>query len=496
MLNRKLWFALLGLMTLFVLAGCNSDSSGDSDSAVAGVVEEQNDDGDGIAEDEDNCPAIFNPLQEDADGDGIGDACDTDSDNDGLSDAADNCPLVANPGQEDADGDGLGDVCDNNADGDMDGFDDDVDNCPAVPNPGQENQDRDSFGDACDSDQDGDGVDNGADNCPAVSNASQADFDNDGAGNACDADLDGDGADNDADNCPLFANPGQEDGDGDGIGDACEDSVDGDGDGLPDSDDNCPAVANPNQEDLDGDGTGNACDADTDGDGIEDENALGQPNDNCPLVQNADQADTDGDGLGDACDLIDDTEYACDISGETFSPFLADNDATSTADDSGCLLGGVLGGATCGVSGAANVIDNDLGNAATIYNTNLLGLSEAMLRVADTSGFVYPGQNVLGVSIAESAQLLQLDLLANNTLIVRTLLDGEVQESSDGDIGVDLDLLGVSGMLGGTEQGFLVFQTSLPFNQVEIINGGFGVLSVLDEFSVYSVCASRTEVTP
>ncbi|WP_323127281.1 thrombospondin type 3 repeat-containing protein [Marinobacter sp. JSM 1782161] len=365
-----------------------------------------------------------------------------------------------------------------------------------MPNPGQENQDRDSFGDACDSDQDGDGVDNGADNCPAVSNASQADFDNDGAGNACDADLDGDGADNDADNCPLFANPGQEDGDGDGIGDACEDSVDGDGDGLPDSDDNCPAVANPNQEDLDGDGTGNACDADTDGDGIEDENALGQPNDNCPLVQNADQADTDGDGLGDACDLIDDTEYACDISGETFSPFLADNDATSTADDSGCLLGGVLGGATCGVSGAANVIDNDLGNAATIYNTNLLGLSEAMLRVADTSGFVYPGQNVLGVSIAESAQLLQLDLLANNTLIVRTLLDGEVQESSDGDIGVDLDLLGVSGMLGGTEQGFLVFQTSLPFNQVEIINGGFGVLSVLDEFSVYSVCASRTEVTP
>ena len=32
-------------------------------------------DGDGIADDVDNCPAVFNPLQEDIDGDGIGDSC-------------------------------------------------------------------------------------------------------------------------------------------------------------------------------------------------------------------------------------------------------------------------------------------------------------------------------------------------------------------------------------------------------------------------------------
>jgi hypothetical protein len=44
-------------------------------------------DGDGIADNADNCPALPNPLQQDADDDGVGDVCD-------------NCPYGANPCQE------------------------------------------------------------------------------------------------------------------------------------------------------------------------------------------------------------------------------------------------------------------------------------------------------------------------------------------------------------------------------------------------------------
>ena len=54
-----------------------------------------------------------------------------DVDGDGITQLPDNCPLVANPGQEDADGDGRGDAC--AADWDGDGLDD-ADDC-AVANP-------------------------------------------------------------------------------------------------------------------------------------------------------------------------------------------------------------------------------------------------------------------------------------------------------------------------------------------------------------------------
>ena len=158
-------------------------------------------DGDGICDDDDNCPENANPDQTDTDGDGVGDACD-------------NCPEDTNADQADNDGDGAGNVCDDTPDGDV----------PCVAKGG---------------DTDGDGICNDDDNCPNVPNQNQEDTDGDGTGDACDdtpggdnpcvakgGDSDGDGVCNDDDNCPNEYNPDQTDRDGDGIGDVCDECPD------------------------------------------------------------------------------------------------------------------------------------------------------------------------------------------------------------------------------------------------------------------------------
>ena len=95
-----------------------------------------------------------------------------DEDGDGVADTSDNCPAAANADQTDADGDGKGDACDN---------------CPATANADQKDTDSDAQGDVCDPDDDNDTLLDGVDNCPLVANADQNDMNSNGSGDACDA---------------------------------------------------------------------------------------------------------------------------------------------------------------------------------------------------------------------------------------------------------------------------------------------------------------------
>ncbi len=91
-------------------------------------------DNDGIEDENDNCPNVSNPNQEDDDEDGIGNKCDpcTDKDKDGYSQEGGNCGLIDCDDLNSSINPGIEEICNDNLDNNCDGLIDNNCNPPLI----------------------------------------------------------------------------------------------------------------------------------------------------------------------------------------------------------------------------------------------------------------------------------------------------------------------------------------------------------------------------
>jgi len=324
------------------------DLRGDACDSTTGDPDE-----DLIVDNADNCPEVYNPVQDDTDSNGVGDACDHAPDlvalEPGLEPGSDLAevfvgrmgtgffppvpvPLGAEPAGIATGNFTAGDTIPDLAVTDRESKTFQIfagsgtgEFTPLPPPPGISLSNPGSLVvlEANPNDLDLDGDPNSGDNCPTRYNPDQADADGDGAGDACSQLEDPDGDlvitrfEARVDNCPDTYNHDQANADGDRIGDACDNSPDSynpsddnDLDGIADFSDNCPTRYNPDQRDSSGYGVGDACDEETD-DEPETEGRDGiltaiRIRDNCPDTYNPGQENVDLDGVGDACENVQD----------------------------------------------------------------------------------------------------------------------------------------------------------------------------------------------
>ncbi len=281
-----------------------------------------------------------------------------DADGDGIGDAADNCPNTANPSQADQDGDGLGDACDLDVDGD--GYD-------ATANGGTDCNDTDAAINPGAAEVCSDGVDNDCDGQIDPSTSTDAgtwyrDGDLDGYGEgsmsiqSCTQPIGyvGDGTDCDDTRSDIYPGAPETcvdaedlncdgsisyaDFDGDGYA-ACVDCDDNDATAYPYNPEVCDGVDNDCDgtvdeagtsgestwyEDSDGDGYGNAAIASVscfassgqvaDHTDCDDGNATTYPG----ATESCDGIDNDCDGISDESDAVDATTWYQDADGDGY----------------------------------------------------------------------------------------------------------------------------------------------------------------------------------